>query len=101
VGIQGNGPGGTDTIPLGLAAASADTIAADAVMSKAMGFEPLEVGTVFYGDALNLGVGDLDNIEIAGIVLSDHVRSFKPHETIDLQRKWAIIGDWATANVIS
>jgi len=101
VGIQGNGPGGTDTIPLGLVAASADTIAADAVMSKAMGFEPLEVGTVFYGDALNLGVGDLGNIEIIGDILSDHVRSFKPHETIDLQRKWAIKGDWATANVTS
>lgn len=99
VGIQGNGPGGTDTVPLGLSAASADTISVDAVISKAMGFEPLEVGTVFYADALDLGNGDLKNIDILGAVLSDHIRTFKPHDTIDLQRKWAFKGDWSTAKV--
>lgn len=100
VGIQGNGPGGTDTVPLGLAAASDDTIGVDAVMAKAMGFEPLEVGTIFYGDALGMGVGDLDRIDVTGTDLQEHVRSFTPHETIDLQRKWPIKeGNWATASV--
>ena len=42
VGLQGNGPGGTDAVDLGVAAASADVYAVDAVISKAMGFEPLE-----------------------------------------------------------
>ncbi|MBT5877031.1 MAG: DUF362 domain-containing protein [Candidatus Latescibacteria bacterium] len=99
IGIQGNGPGGTDTVPLGLSAASADTISVDAVISKAMGFEPLEVGTVFYADALELGTGDLRKIDILGSVLSDHIRTFKPHDTIELQRKWAFEGDWSTAKV--
>ena len=99
VGIQGNGPGGTDTIPLGLVAAGEDTVAVDAVISKAMGFEPLEVGTVFYADALKMGVGDLKQIDILGDILSDHIRLFKPHDSIDLQRKWAFKGNWATAKV--
>ena len=99
VGIQGNGPGGTDTVPLGMAAAGEDTIAVDAVISKAMGFEPLEVGTVFYGDAIGLGVGDLDRIRVAGGRLDELAMSFKGHETIDLQRRWAIEGPWETAAV--
>ena len=44
VGLQGNGPGGTDAVPMGAAAASADVFAVDAVMAKAMGFEPMELG---------------------------------------------------------
>ncbi|MCY3554009.1 MAG: DUF362 domain-containing protein [Gemmatimonadetes bacterium] len=99
VGIQGNGPGGTDTVPLGLAAAGEDTIAVDAVISKAMGFEPLEVGTVFYGDAIGLGVGDLSRIRVAGGRLDELAQSFKGHESIDLQRQWAIEGAWETAAV--
>ena len=41
VGLQGNGPGGTDAVPMDAAAASADVFAVDAVMAKAMGFEPM------------------------------------------------------------
>ena len=99
VGIQGNGPGGTDTVPLGLAAAGEDTIAVDAVISKAMGFEPLEVGTVFYGDAIGLGVGDLERIRVAGGRLDELALSFRGHDTIDLQRQWAIEGAWESAAV--
>ncbi len=99
VGIQGNGPSGTDTVPLGLAAAGEDTIAVDAVISKAMGFEPLEVGTVFYGDAIGLGVGDLARIRVVGGRLDELALSFKGHESIDLQRQWAIEGAWETAAV--
>lgn len=99
VGIQGNGPGGTDTVPLGLAAAGEDTIAVDAVISKAMGFEPLEVGTVFYGDAIGLGVGDLERIRVAGGRLDELALSFRGHDSIDLQRRWAIEGAWETAAV--
>ena len=99
VGIQGNGPGGTDTVPLELAAGGVDTIAVDAVISKAMGFEPLEIGTIFYGDAIGLGVGNMDKIRISGGRLEELVIPFKGHETIDLQRQWAIEGAWETTSV--
>lgn len=90
VGLQGNGPGGTDTRALGVAAASADVFAVDAVIAKAMGFEPLEVGTIFYGDAMGLGVGDLERIDVIGANLYEAIIPFKPHEKIELQRQWRV-----------
>ncbi len=99
VGIQGNGPGGTDTIPLELAAAGKDTIAVDAIISKAMGFEPLEVGTIFYGDMIGLGVGRLEKINLIGGDLAKLAIPFKCPESIQLQRKWAIEGSWEKAAV--
>ncbi|MEZ4835527.1 MAG: DUF362 domain-containing protein [Caldilineaceae bacterium] len=38
-GLQGNGPGGEDAVPLGIVAAGVDVFAADAVMTRAMGFD--------------------------------------------------------------
>ncbi|MBM3263927.1 MAG: DUF362 domain-containing protein [candidate division Zixibacteria bacterium] len=97
VGIQGNGPGGTDTVALKLAAASADTVAVDAVIAKLMGFEPLDVGTIFYGDAIGLGVGDIERINVLGGDLETLALPFKPHDSIDLQRQWRIPGVWEMA----
>ena len=88
VGLQGNGPGGTDAVPLGIAAASSDVFAVDAVVTKAMGFEPMEQGLLHYGDALGMGVADLDRIEVTGANLVDVILPFKPHETTDQARRW-------------
>ena len=88
VGLQGNGPGGTDAIDLGVAIASADVFAADAVTSKAMGFEPLEIGLLHYADTMGYGVADLEQIEILGTPVNKVITAFKPHETADLQFQW-------------
>lgn len=92
VGLQGNGPGGTDAVPLGIAAASIDVLAVDAVMTKAMGFEPMEQGLLRYGDALGMGVADLREIEVVGADLADVTIPFKPHETTEGQLRWAVEG---------
>jgi len=88
VGLQGNGPGGTDVVDLGAAAASADVFAVDAVMSKAMGFEPMQLGLLHYADTLGMGVGDLEHIEVVGTPIEDVAQSFLPHETTEEQLKW-------------
>jgi uncharacterized protein (DUF362 family) len=88
VGLQGNGPGGTDVVPMGAAAASADVFAVDAVMSKAMGFEPMQLGLLHYADALELGVGDLAHIDVLGAQIDEIAQSFLPHETTDQQLMW-------------
>ncbi|MDP6702020.1 MAG: DUF362 domain-containing protein, partial [Candidatus Latescibacteria bacterium] len=87
-GLQGNGPGGTDVVAMGVAAASADVFAVDAVMAKAMGFEPMELGLLHYADALGMGVGDLDKIEVLGTAIAEIAQSFKPHEDTDKQLLW-------------
>ena len=88
VGLQGNGPGGTDVVELGAAAASADVFAVDAVMSKAMGFEPMQLGLLHYADTLGLGVADLERIEVVGVPIADIAQSFTPHETTAQQLQW-------------
>lgn len=90
-GLQGNGPGGTDGLDFGIAAASTDVFAADAVVAKAMGFEPLELGTLRYGHDLGMGVADLDEIELrGGVAIESIARKFKPHETTGLQLQWQV-----------
>jgi len=88
VGLQGNGPGGTNSVPLGIAVASGDVFAADAVTSKTMGFEPLEIGLFNYANELGYGTADLNEIEIIGHNVEDVAIPFKPHETADLQFQW-------------
>lgn len=88
VGLQGNGPGGTNSVPLGIAVVSGDVFAADAVTSKAMGFEPLEIGLFKYANDMGYGTADLNEIEIIGPDVETVAIPFKPHETADLQFQW-------------
>ena len=88
VGLQGNGPGGTDSVPLGIAIASDDVFAADAVTTKAMGFEPLEIGLFHYANEMGYGIADLNKIDVVGPAVDTVATSFKPHETAELQFQW-------------
>ncbi len=88
VGLQGNGPGGIDTVDWGVAAASADVFAVDAVMSKAMGFEPMQLGMLHYADTLGMGIADLARIEVLGVPIAEIAQSFTPHETTVQQLQW-------------
>lgn len=87
-GLQGNGPGGEDGVAFGVVAASADVLAADAVMAKAMGFDPLDLGLLHYGHQLGLGVADLDQIEVLETRIEDVLTPFKPHDKTHLQMQW-------------
>ncbi len=89
VGLQGNGPGGTDGVDFGVVAASADVFAADAVMAKAMGFDPDRLAQSWYGNLLRLGVSDLNDIEILGADLNAITMPFTPHETTPKQWAWS------------
>ena len=88
LGLQGNGPGGTNSVQLGIAVASGDVFAADAVTSKAMGFEPMDIGLFNYANELGYGTANLDNIEIIGPDVGSIAIPFKPHETAELQLQW-------------
>ncbi len=88
VGLQGNGPGGTDSVPLGIAVVSGDVFAADAVTTKAMGFEPLEIGLFYYANEMGYGVADLSDIAIVGPPVEEVATAFKPHETTEQQFQW-------------
>ena len=88
VGVQGNGPGGNDSIELGIAMAGTDVFAVDAVMAHVMGFQRDDIGLLVYGEKLGLGVTALSEIETVGAELESVVRPFTPHETHSLQVQW-------------
>ena len=89
-GLQGNGPGGEDGVDWGIAAASVDVFAADAVIAKAMGFEPMELGLLNYGHQLGMGVADLAQIDVLETKIAAVQQQFKPHESTALQMQWQI-----------
>ena len=53
-----------------------------------MGFEPMELGLLHYADTLGYGTADLEHIEVLGTPIAAVRRSFKRHETTDLQLQW-------------
>ena len=87
-GLQGNGPVTTDGVDFKVTAASADVFAADAVIAKAMGFEPLELGLLHYGNQLGMGIADLSRIEVLETPIANVQTSFKPHDQTHLQMLW-------------
>lgn len=88
LGLQGNGPSGTDAVDFGIAVASADVFAADTVMAKAMGFDPLHLGLMHYANEMGYGTANLNKIDVLGTPVESVITPFKPHETVHLQLQW-------------
>jgi len=82
VGMEGNGPAAGEPREVGLVLASLDCVALDAVVAEIMGYRRGEVFTTRYAHERNLGCGDISEIRIAGVSLSEaRIREFKtpPH----------------------
>jgi uncharacterized protein (DUF362 family) len=87
-GLQGNGPGGADSVDLRIAAAGADVFATDAIVAEAMGFSALDLGLLRYGHDLGLGIADPAQIEVVDASLDQVRMHFKPHDTVAKQMQW-------------
>jgi uncharacterized protein (DUF362 family) len=89
--MEGNGPSDGIPVPLHLALASTDALAADVVGAALMGFDADEVGYLHYCKEKGLGAGDLAQIDIVGnATVADCTRPFKPHATHRRQRRWKL-----------
>lgn len=66
VGMEGNGPQQGKPKEIGLILASQDLVALDAVASRIVGFDPLQIETTRTAAALQLGEADLNKISILG-----------------------------------
>jgi uncharacterized protein (DUF362 family) len=89
--MEGDGPSTGTMVPMRLALASTDALAADVVGTTLMGFSPEEVGYLHYCKQLGLGAGDLSQIEIVGnATLASCTRSFQPHTTYRRQLRWQL-----------
>jgi len=88
VGMQGRGPVSGDPVNLRAAAASLYPVSLDAVMCKIMGFNPLDIGYLYYLDKWGVGIADLEKIEIIGESIEDLARKFKPHPRYQEMLNW-------------
>ncbi len=88
VGMEGAGPVDGDPVGLGVSSASLHPVSLDAVMAKIMGFEPLEIGYLYYLNNWGVGVADLNKIRVVGEPVEKVYRKFKPHPTYMDQLKW-------------
>jgi uncharacterized protein (DUF362 family)/Pyruvate/2-oxoacid:ferredoxin oxidoreductase delta subunit len=76
--MEGEGPSAGNKKRIGVILASRDAVAVDAVASRIVGFDPLDIMTTFHAHRRGLGTGAVDEIEVIGERISDvEVKGFK------------------------
>jgi uncharacterized protein (DUF362 family)/Pyruvate/2-oxoacid:ferredoxin oxidoreductase delta subunit len=69
--MEGEGPASGSLREVGVILASQDTVALDAVATKIIGLDPMDIYTTKYATERRLGVGNLQDIEVVGERLED------------------------------
>ncbi len=86
--MEGQGPGGGNSVKMGIAVAGTHPVACDAVMAYMMGFNPFSIGYLSIANDCGVGIADLDKIETIGDDPSLHIRQFKQHINHHIQMRW-------------
>ena len=85
--MEGDGPVDGTSVLMKTAIASADPVEADGVGARLIGFEPEEIGYLYYlQNEEKMGEYSLENL--VGDDLKQLRRSFKRHGTYDIQSRW-------------
>jgi len=85
--MEGNGPVDGSAVLMKTCIASADPLKADGIGARLIGFEPEEIGYLYYlRNEEHRGEYSLENL--AGDDLDKLRRKFKRHGTYDIQRQW-------------
>jgi len=87
-GMEGNGPTSGDPVPMHIALASPDFLAADRVSLETMGIPAHAVGYMQYSAQLGLGQFDLSKIDIRGETPESVKRTFKLNQNAIFQLDW-------------
>ncbi len=79
IAMEEEGPAAGSLRRLGVILTSQDTVAVDAVATKIIGLNPMDIHTTRYSDERGLGIGNLQNIEVVGEGIDGvTVPDFKP-----------------------
>lgn len=87
-GMEGNGPSSGTPVPMHVALASPDLLAADRVSLEIIGVPPHAVGYLQYAAQLGAGQFDLAKIDIRGEKPESVRRVFKLHDAVQQQLNW-------------
>ena len=88
IGMEGRGPVSGDPVRLKVAAASLYPVSLDAVICKVMGFDPLDVGYLYYLDRWGIGVADVNRIRVIGESIEGLAKKFRPHPNFKDMLRW-------------
>ncbi|OYT62687.1 MAG: hypothetical protein B6U69_01195 [Thermofilum sp. ex4484_15] len=89
-GMEGAGPTSGEPIKWGVAVAGTNAVEVDALTAWLMGFDPKEVGYLYYLWRKGLGNIEVDKIRVIGEEPSKLRLKFKPHPTYLQQLNWRI-----------
>ncbi len=87
-GMEGNGPVSGTPKKWGVILASTNPVSLDAATSYAMGFNPRDIGYLYFLNRWGYGEIDPEKIKILGEELESIRTSFKPHRTYQQQLSW-------------
>jgi uncharacterized protein (DUF362 family) len=85
--MEGDGPVDGTAVEMKTAIASADPVKADGVAARLIGFEPEEIGYLYYLKEEE-NMGDYSLKSLVGDDLNRLRRTFKRHGTYDIQSQW-------------
>jgi len=88
VGMEGNGPVSGEPKKWGVFAASTNPVELDAIIAYAMGFNPKDIGYLYFLNRWGYGEIDPEKIRVVGVSIDEVKTCFKPHRTIDQQYSW-------------
>ena len=88
VGMEGNGPEQGTPIDVGIALSSIDPLAADRVGCELMGVDFNKVGYLYYCSEKGSGESALENIDVRGQDLSECIKPFSLHSSVEEQYNW-------------
>ncbi len=87
-GMEGNGPTLGTPVEHGVCVASPDWLSADRTAIELMGIDFAKIGYLNYCSGMGLGNAGLENIEITGENLRDHVIRYKLPDNFESQGAW-------------
>ena len=88
VGMEGNGPVGGSPVRWGVALAGTNPVEVDALTAWLMGFEPEDVGYLFFLNKMGYGEINPKNINVIGEDSANLRIKFAPHRTYRSQLSW-------------
>ena len=88
VGMQGDGPTSGSPVDWRVAIAGQDAVSVDCLSAYLMGFNPEDVGYLWYVSRAGLGNESISQIEAIGEELDNLRLNFQPHPTYEKQLQW-------------
>lgn len=87
-GMEGRGPSNGELVPHRICVAGTDPVATDSVGAKLMGYQPDDIGYLYFAAKESLGENDLSKIEVLGERIEDHIKKYKHHPNYDCEIEW-------------